>query len=272
MVVAFRRHTLLPLDDCLYALQPTIPHLTRFARSLEPVAFTGSLSASMSAAAWDLTLAGDGWRQVQETAVQALPDRVRPPHSDRWRSGPHSTSTSPSFGQPRASVRHGPRTDGGTMANLFVAIDRTSTFAVAQPVEKADRKTAWEFLELLLETVPYQIHTILTDNHCPAGDLPSKSAERGHPVRRAAAQPQHGHLAANAVRHDLRGRGFVRHGSEDNDARDRSSADQTEPPVEFGGKDNRPVVCCPDKRPCRTHEPHDQGRWRRQAIDPGDQS
>ena len=27
MVVAFRRHTLLPLDDCLYALQPSIPHL-----------------------------------------------------------------------------------------------------------------------------------------------------------------------------------------------------------------------------------------------------
>jgi len=29
IVVAFRRHTLLPLDDCLYGLQPTIPHLTR---------------------------------------------------------------------------------------------------------------------------------------------------------------------------------------------------------------------------------------------------
>jgi hypothetical protein len=29
VVVAFRRRTLLPLDDCLYALQPTIPHLTR---------------------------------------------------------------------------------------------------------------------------------------------------------------------------------------------------------------------------------------------------
>src|SRR5437764_6415133 len=29
IVAAFRRHTLLPLDDCLYALQPTIPHLTR---------------------------------------------------------------------------------------------------------------------------------------------------------------------------------------------------------------------------------------------------
>ena len=29
LIVAFRRHTLLPLDDCLYALQETIPHLTR---------------------------------------------------------------------------------------------------------------------------------------------------------------------------------------------------------------------------------------------------
>ena len=28
-IVAFRRHTLLPLDDCLYALQPSLPHLTR---------------------------------------------------------------------------------------------------------------------------------------------------------------------------------------------------------------------------------------------------
>ena len=31
MIVAFRRHTLPPLDDCLYALQPTILHLTRSA-------------------------------------------------------------------------------------------------------------------------------------------------------------------------------------------------------------------------------------------------
>ena len=29
VIVAFRRHTLLPLDDCLYALQARIPHLTR---------------------------------------------------------------------------------------------------------------------------------------------------------------------------------------------------------------------------------------------------
>lgn len=29
IIVAFRKHSLLPLDDCLYALQETIPHLTR---------------------------------------------------------------------------------------------------------------------------------------------------------------------------------------------------------------------------------------------------
>ena len=29
IIVAFRQQTLLPLDDCLYTLQPTIPHLRR---------------------------------------------------------------------------------------------------------------------------------------------------------------------------------------------------------------------------------------------------
>ena len=29
IVIAFRRHTLLPLDDCLYVSQATVPHLTR---------------------------------------------------------------------------------------------------------------------------------------------------------------------------------------------------------------------------------------------------
>ncbi len=32
VIVAFRRHTLLPIDDCLYALQPTIPHAARQSR------------------------------------------------------------------------------------------------------------------------------------------------------------------------------------------------------------------------------------------------
>ena len=37
MIVAFRRHTLLPLEDCLHALQPSIPHLTRSALGNPPV-------------------------------------------------------------------------------------------------------------------------------------------------------------------------------------------------------------------------------------------
>ena len=36
VIVAFRRHTLLPLDDCLYALLPTIPHLTRSSLVIPP--------------------------------------------------------------------------------------------------------------------------------------------------------------------------------------------------------------------------------------------
>ncbi|MBL3585513.1 hypothetical protein JMM61_09015 [Rhodovulum sulfidophilum] len=40
------------------------------------------------------------------------------------------------------------------MANLFVAIDRTGRFALPQLVEKADRKTAREVLEHLLEVFP----------------------------------------------------------------------------------------------------------------------
>jgi hypothetical protein len=48
MVVALRRHTLLPLDDCLDALQPTILHLTQF--------FTASLFTT----AWDIPIARYG--------------------------------------------------------------------------------------------------------------------------------------------------------------------------------------------------------------------
>lgn len=55
---------------------------------------------------------------------------------------------------------------------MFVGIDRTSKFTVTQPVEKADRKTAWEFLQQMLEAVPYQFHTILTDNGIQFAEQP----------------------------------------------------------------------------------------------------
>ena len=55
---------------------------------------------------------------------------------------------------------------------LFVAIGRTSKFAVAQLVEKADRRTAWEFPETLLSAVPHRTHTIPTDNGIRLAEQP----------------------------------------------------------------------------------------------------
>ena len=48
--------------------------------------------------------------------------------------------------------------------HLYVAIDRTSTFAFVQLVTKANRVTASAFLVAQIKAVPYKIHTVLTDN------------------------------------------------------------------------------------------------------------
>jgi RNA-directed DNA polymerase len=64
VIVAFRRHTLLPLDDCLYALQPTIP---------APDALVAS---PVSAASRDRASARHRGRQAGQEEVQELPDRL----------------------------------------------------------------------------------------------------------------------------------------------------------------------------------------------------
>ena len=48
--------------------------------------------------------------------------------------------------------------------HLFVGIDRTSKFAYAELHEQKKRATAVGFFRRLIEVVPYQIHTVLTDN------------------------------------------------------------------------------------------------------------
>ncbi|GAL96880.1 transposase [Acetobacter tropicalis NRIC 0312] len=135
MIVAFRRHTLLPLDDCLYALQATIPHLTRSALH----------------------------RCLQRHGISRLPDvegdKPKRQHFKRYPIG--------FFHLDIAEVQ----TAEGKLY-LFVAIDRTSKFAVTQLVDKANRRTAWEFLEYLLRIVPYQVHTILTDNGIQFAEQP----------------------------------------------------------------------------------------------------
>jgi transposase InsO family protein len=137
VVVAFRRHTLLPLDDCLYALQPTIPHLTR-----------SSLH-----------------RCLQRHGISRLPDveGVKAPKT-KFKSYP--------IGYFHIDIAEVQTAEGKLY--LLVAIDRTSKFAFVQLVEKATRRVAGDFLRALAAAVPYKIHTVLTDNGThftdPSGD------------------------------------------------------------------------------------------------------
>jgi transposase InsO family protein len=55
------------------------------------------------------------------------------------------------------------RTEEGKLY-LFVAIDRTSKLAFAKLEREANRYIASDFLRALIGAVPYQIHTVLTDN------------------------------------------------------------------------------------------------------------
>lgn len=61
------------------------------------------------------------------------------------------------------------RTSEGKI-RLLVAIDRTSKFAYVELYERAGKMVAAQFLRNLIMVVPDKIHTVLTDNHRPAGD------------------------------------------------------------------------------------------------------
>jgi transposase InsO family protein len=126
-IVAFRRHTLLPLDDCLYALQPTIPHLTR-----------SSLH-----------------RCLQRHDISRLPEVG----GDKE---PKKKFKSYPIGYFHVDIAEVQTAEGKLY--LFVAIDRTSKFAFVELHAKAGKMNAAQFLRNLITAVPYSIHTILTDN------------------------------------------------------------------------------------------------------------
>ena len=126
MIVAFRKHTLLPLDDCLYALQATIPHLTR-----------SSLH-----------------RCFQRHDISRLPEVG----GDKPKRGKFSSYPIGYFHIDMAEVR----TEQGKLY-MFVAIDRTSKFAFVELHENSKTATSRDFLLRLIEAVPDKIHTVLTD-------------------------------------------------------------------------------------------------------------
>ncbi len=76
IIIAFRKHTLLPLDDCLYVLQAILPHLTR--SSLHRC-----IAASLFAAPRHLKVAKFRRRQTRKENLQVLPDRLFPPRHCR---------------------------------------------------------------------------------------------------------------------------------------------------------------------------------------------
>jgi transposase InsO family protein len=152
IIVAFRKHTLLPLDDCLYALQATIPQLTR-----------SSLH-----------------RCLERHGISRLPDV----EGDKPKRKKFDTYPIGFFHIDLAEVR----TAEGKLY-LFVGIDRTSKFVLVDLVERADMQAASSFLEKLLAAVPYRIHTVLTDNGIQFADLPKNrqgptARLRGHPFDR----------------------------------------------------------------------------------------
>ena len=152
-IVAFRRHTLLPLDDCLYALQPTIPHLTR-----------SSLH-----------------RCLQRHRISRLPDV-------EGEKPPKKKFKAYAIGYFHIDLAEVQTAEGKLY--LYVAIDRTSKFAFVQLVERATTKTASDFLEALVAAVPYEVHTVLTDNGIQFADIPKNrngptARFRGHPFDRA---------------------------------------------------------------------------------------
>ncbi|PHK93383.1 IS481 family transposase [Pseudoroseomonas rhizosphaerae] len=127
IVVAFRRHTLLPLDDCLYALQPTIAHLTRSTLH----------------------------RCLERHGISRLPQvgGDKPP-KQRFVTYP--------IGYFHINLAEVSTAEG--KLRLFVAIDRTSKFVFVRLVESAGKMEAADFLRDLIEAIPYRIHTVLTDN------------------------------------------------------------------------------------------------------------
>src|SRR3984885_5027862 len=135
IIVAFRQHTLLPLDDCLYALQATIPRLTR-----------SSLH-----------------RCLQRHGIGRLPEvQGNKPIRKAFKAYP--------IGFFHIDIAEVQTAEGKLY--LFVAIDRTSKFAFVRLHVQADRPTAAAFLEALNAATPYPPHTILTDNGIQFADLP----------------------------------------------------------------------------------------------------
>jgi transposase len=125
LVILFRKQTLLSLDDCLYALQPSIPNLTRssmyrcFQRhGVDSLSTTTSLNGSARGFADEAI----GCFFVGVISIEAL--------------------------------------DG--KGQLFIALDRVSKFAFASFLSDRVARPLFFFLEHLISQIPFRINTIVS--------------------------------------------------------------------------------------------------------------
>ena len=130
IIVAFRRHALLPLDDCVYALQSSIPHLSR-----------SSLH-----------------RCLQRHDISRLPEvGDDKPAKKKFKAYP--------LGYFHVDIAEVQTTEGKLY--LFVAIDRTSKLAVVELHQQAGKMAAAASLRNLVAAVPCRLHIVLTHNFIP---------------------------------------------------------------------------------------------------------
>ena len=127
---------MLPLDDCLYALQAPIPRLSRSALH----------------------------RCFQRHGISRLP-----PSEDGQRPSKKKFKDYPIGYLPVDFAEA--RTEAGKQY-LFVAIDRTSKVAFAERHPRAKRVVAAEFLRRVLDKLPNKVDTVLTDNGVQFTPLP----------------------------------------------------------------------------------------------------
>lgn len=127
-ICVFRKSTNLPLDDCYIALKETIPNLSR----------------------------SNLHRCLKRNNLSVLPQEI--------------TSAEPKqkFKKYEIGYFHIDITEINLGKNnkfyLFVAIDRTSKFAIAKLYKKQTIENSNNFLNEVIKLCPYKIHTILTDN------------------------------------------------------------------------------------------------------------
>ena len=126
IAVAFRKHTKLPLDDCLYALQKVMPHLSR--SSLHRCYQRNGISRL----------------EEPKKVIKTKNFKIYPPgyvHVDITKV----------------------RTEEGFLY-LFVGIDRTTKFCFARLYKNQTAQTAVKFLTEMQTSFPNLIGKVLTDN------------------------------------------------------------------------------------------------------------